>query len=299
MSNQFELERQFRGDAPNFPGFDAPIEFRPLKNSDTVLLAPILKKYGNQLSEFLADYTFAANWDFRNANNYVRGLLDESFPRFSYLFLIGKQIVGMAYTGEWGNSVYDSQIVLWVHPKHQGKRIGNSIGHTIRKVMLEIWGMNSFNWIVAETNTPSIKVAESLGLELAEKFIGEIHAKGETGEWRRYVQYRDESMKGILQGEQSLAAWTGVRNASTLDAILKANAEGDVEKTMKLAQEEIARINGDEKASSDDRNQIQKALDQRNENMAKRLQQLANRHGRVKYNEELKRQRKRKKGSSN
>ena len=299
MSNQFELERQFRGDAPNFPGFDAPIEFRPLKNSDTVLLAPILKKYGNQLSEFLADYTFAANWDFRNANNYVRGLLDESFPRFSYLFLIGKQIVGMAYTGEWGNSVYDSQIVLWVHPKHQGKRIGNSIGHTIRKVMLEIWGMNSFNWIVAETNTPSIKVAESLGLELAEKFIGEIHAKGETGEWRRYVQYRDESMKGILQGEQSLAAWTGVRNASTLDAILKANAEGDVEKTMKLAQEEIARINGEGKASSDDRNQIQKALDQRNENMAKRLQQLANRHGRVKYNEELKRQKKRKKGSSN
>jgi len=294
MSNQFELERQFRGDAPNFPGFDAPIEFRPLKNSDTVLLAPILKRYGNQLSEFLADYTFAANWDFRNANNYVRGLLDEPFPRFSYLFLIGKQIVGMAYTGEWGNSVYDTQIVLWVHPKHQGKRIGNSIGHTIRKVMLEIWGMNSFNWIVAETNTPSIKVAESLGLELAEKFIGEIHAKGETGEWRRYVQYRDESMKGILQGEQSLAAWTGVRNASTLDAILKANAEGDVEKTMKLAQEEIARINGEDKASSDDRNQIQKALDQRNENMAKRLQQLANRHGRLKYKEELKRKRKKK-----
>jgi len=294
MSNQFELERQFRGDAPNFPSFDAPIEFRPLKNSDTVLLAPILKRYGNQLSEFLADYTFAANWDFRNANNYVRGLLDEPFPRFSYLFLIGKQIVGMAYTGEWGNSVYDTQIVLWVHPKHQGKRIGNSIGHTIRKVMLEIWGMNSFNWIVAETNTPSIKVAESLGLELAEKFIGEIHAKGETAEWRRYVQYRDESMKGILQGEQSLAAWTGVRNASTLDAILKANAEGDVEKTMKLAQEEIARINGEDKASSDDRNQIQKALDQRNENMAKRLQQLANRHGRLKYKEELKRKRKKK-----
>lgn len=295
MSNQFEIERQFRGDAPNFPGFDAPIEFRPLKNSDTVLLAPILKKYGNQLSEFLADYTFAANWDFRNANNYVTGLLDEPFPRFSYLFLIGKQIVGMAYTGEWGNSLYDVQIVLWVHPKHQGKRIGNSIGHTIRKVMLEIWGMNSFNWIVAETNTPSIKVAESLGLELAQKFIGEIHAKGETGEWRRYVQYRDESMRGILQGEQSLAAWTGVRNASVLDAILKANAEGDVERTKKLAQEEIARIKGEQNLPTDDRNPFQKALDERDKDMAKKLQQIANKHGRVKYNEELKKQRKKRK----
>lgn len=293
MSNQFELERQFRGDAPNFPGFDAPIEFRPLKNSDTVLLAPILKKYGNQLSEFLADYTFAANWDFRNANNYVTRLLDEPFPRFSYLFLIGKQIVGMAYTGEWGNSLYDVQIVLWVHPKHQGKRIGNSIGHTIRKVMLEIWGMNSFNWVVAETNTPSIKVAESLGLELAQKFIGEIHAKGETGEWRRYVQYRDESMRGILQGEQSLAAWTGVRNASVLDAILKANAEGDVERTKKLAQEEIARIKGEKKLPTDHRNPFQKALDERDNDMAIKLQQLANKHGRMRYNEELRRKKRR------
>ena len=295
MSNQFELERQFRGDAPNFPGFDAPIEFRPLKNSDTVLLAPILKKYGNQLSEFLADYTFAANWDFRNANNYVTGLLNEPFPRFSYLFLIGKQIVGMAYTGEWGNSIYDPQIVLWVHPKYQGKRIGNTIGHTIRKVMLEIWGMNSFNWIVAENNTPSIKVAESLGLELAERFVGETHAKGETGEWRRYVQYRDESMRGILQGEQSLAAWTGVRNASVLDAILKANAEGDVERTKQLAQEEMARIKGEQRPPTDDRNDFQKAFDNREEQLRKIHQKIVNKHSRMAYNEQLKRKRKGKK----
>ena len=294
MSNQFELERQFRGDAPNFPGFDAPIEFRPLKNSDTVLLAPILRKYGNQLSEFLADYTFAANWDFRNANNYVTGLINESFPRFSYLFLIGKKIVGMAYTGEWGNSIYDSQIVLWVHPNHQGKRIGNTIGHTIRKVMLEIWGMDSFNWVVAETNKPSIKTAESLGLELAETFVGDTHAKGETGEWRRYVQYRDESVKGILQGEQSLAGWTGNRNASALDAILQAMKKGDREETKKLAREELAKISGEGQQKTDDRTIWDKVLDQRDSEIKKKLQQIANKHGRGKYNDDLRRQRKRK-----
>jgi hypothetical protein len=59
-------------------------------------------------------------------------------------------------------------------------------------------------------------------------------------------------------------------------------AEGDSEKTMKSAQEEIARINGEDKAPLDDRNQIQKALDQRDKNMAKRLQEVANRQGRVK-----------------
>ena len=294
MSNQFELEREFRENNQPFPGYKYPLEFRPLKISDTVILTPILKKHGKQLSDFLADYTFASQWDFRNANNYVRDLIDADFPTYSYLFLVGKQVVGMAYIGELGGSKFDVQIVLWVHPAHQGRRIGQSIGHTIRKVMLEIWGMNSFNWIVAETNTPSIKVAESLGLELAEKFSGEIHAKGETGEWRKYVQYRDESTKGILQGEQSLAAWTGVRNLSALDAILKANAEGDVERAREMAQEEIARINGENNLPTDDRSQFQKALDQRDEDMAKILHQLANKHGRLKYNEEQRKQRKKK-----
>jgi RimJ/RimL family protein N-acetyltransferase len=294
MSNQFELELEFRGNRPNYQGFGHPLEFRPLKISDTVLLAPILKKYGKQLSEYLADYTFAADWDFRNANNYVHGLLNQPFPRYSYLFMIGKQIVGMAYTGEWANSIYDSQIVLWVHPNHQGKRIGHAIGHTIRKVMLEIWGMDSFNWVVAETNTPSIKTAESLGLELAEKFIGEIHAKGETGEWRRYVQYRDESVKGILQGEQSLAGWTGNRNASALDAILQAMKRGDVGETKKLAREELARINGEEQMPTDNRSVWEKALEQRDSEMQKKLQQISNKHGRWNYNEQRKKQRKKK-----
>lgn len=296
MSNQFELEMEFRGNRPNYPGYDYPLEFRPLRISDTVLLTPILKKFGKQLSEYLADYTFAADWDFRNANNYVRGLLNEPFPRYSYLFMIGKQIVGMAYTGEWGNSIYDSQIVLWVHPKHQGKRLGHAIGHTVRKVMLEIWGMNSYNWVVAETNTASIKTAESLGLELAEKFVGETHAKGETGEWRRYVQYRDESVKGILQGEQSLAAWVGNRNVSALDAILQAKAAGDVERAKQLAQEELAKQNGEAPDRLvDDRNDLQKAIDKRNEGIAKRNQELARRAGRALHKRDLQERRKKKK----
>ena len=296
MSNQFELELEFRGNRPNYQGYDHPLEFRPLQISDTVLLTPILKKYGKQLSEYLADYTFAADWDFRNANNYVRQLINEPFPRYSYLFLIGKQVAGMAYTGEWGNSIYDSQIVLWVHPNHQGKRIGHAIGHTIRKVMLEIWGMDSFNWVVAETNKPSIKTAESLGLELAETFVGDTHAKGETGEWRRYVQYRDESVKGILQGEQSLAGWTGNRNASALDAILQAMKKGDVEETRKLAGEELARIKGEENLPTDDRSVWDIALEQRDLEMKKKLQQIANKHGRFNYNEEVKKKRRKKRG---
>ena len=294
MSNQFEIERQFRQPQENYLGYDHPLEFRPLKISDTVLLTPILKKHGKQLSDFLADYTFATEWDFRDANRYVRDLIDADFPTYSYLFLIGKQIVGMAYLGSVADSIYDVQVVLWVHPAHQGRRIGHNIGYTMKKVCLEIWGFNSFNWFVAETNTASIRTAESLGLRLDSRMTGaEIHARAETGDWRRYIEYRDETMKGILQGEQSLAAWTGNRNASALDAILQAQAKGDIEEAKRLAGEEIALIKGEGNQASDQRNQWEKAVGERDLQRKKALQRLSNHIGRVTYNEQLKKRRKR------
>ena len=294
MSSQFELEREFRENNQPYPGYKYPLEFRPLKISDTILLSPILKKHGKQLSDFLADYTFASDWDFRNANNYVRDLLDADFPTSSYLFLIGKQVVGMAYIGQFGESKFDVQIVLWVHPAHQGNRIGHNIGNTIRKVCLEVWGFNSFNWLVAETNVASIKTAESLGLQLDSRVTGaEIHARAETGDWRRYVAHRDESKPGgILQGNQSLAAWAGNRNLSAIDAILQAIAAGDDERAKLLAEEELSKDgNTSGKDSTDSRNGFQKALDSREEQLKEIHRKIVNKHARIAYNQQNRRKR--------
>jgi hypothetical protein len=160
---------------------------------------------------------------------------------------------------------------------------------------LELWGFNSFNWFAAETNTASIKTAESLNLELHSTVTGaEIHARAETGDWRRYVAYRDESMKGILQGEQSLAGWTGNRNLSAIDAILQANAAGDVETAKALAKEELGTASHAGEAV-DDRNLFQKAIDQRGEELKKISQKISNKHGRIVYNEQLRKKRKDKK----
>lgn len=296
MSNQFELEREFRENNKPYLGYKYPLEFRPLKISDTVLLTPILKRHGKQLSDFLADYTFASEWDFRNANNYVRDLIDADFPTYSYLFLIGKQVVGMAYIGEYGESKFDVQIVLWVHPDHQGKRIGHHIGHTMKKVCLELWGFSSFNWIVAETNTASIKTAESLGLELHSTMTGgEIHARAETGDWRRYVAYRDQSMAGgILQGEQSLAAWAGNRNLSAIDAILQAMKNGEQDKAKQMAAGELSQLNSAGEEFVDDQNAFQKAIGNRKEELKRLHQKIASRSGRIVYNNDLKQRKKKK-----
>lgn len=197
----------------------------------------------------------------------------------------------MACIGGVDESIYDVQIVLWVHPAHQGKRIGHNIGCTIKMLCLELWGFNSFNWFVAETNTASIKTAESLNLELHSTVTGaEIHARAETGDWRRYVAYRDESMQGILQGEQSLAAWTGNRNLSAIDAILQATAKGERDEARKLAMEELG-IASDAEESVDERSPFQKAIDQRGEELKKIGQKIASKQGRMAYNEQLKKRR--------
>jgi RimJ/RimL family protein N-acetyltransferase len=292
MSRQVEIERSFRGN----PGDGSDLEFRPIKTSDVPLLTPVFKKHGNALRDFLRDYEWSSTWDFKTAATFVNDAWSAEFPNFTYLFLKGKQVVGLGQLGSHNGSLYDVQIVLWVNPDHQGHGYGRRIGATLMKVALEIWGFNSFSWIVAEENIPSIKTAENLGIPLADSWTGgEAHARKETGNWRVYTQYRDTSLPGgILQGEQSLQYWTGNSNASVLDEILKAAKDGDREKAQALGRAELDRINGNERPKEDDRNPFQKAIDMRGLELKQLGQKILNRHGRMAYNEELRRKRKKK-----
>lgn len=293
MSSQVEIERSFRG----APGDGSELEFRPIKTSDVPLLTPVFRKHGNALRDFLRDYEWSSTWDFKTAATFVNDAWSAEFPNFTYLFLKGKQVVGLGQLGSHNGSLYDVQIVLWVNPDHQGHGYGRRIGHTLRKVALEIWGFNSFSWIVAEENIPSIKTVENLGIPLVKTWTGgEAHARKETGNWRIYTQFRDTSLPGgILQGEQSLQYWMGNSNASVLDEILKAAREGDREKAQEMARAELARIEGVEEPEEDDRNAFQKAIDQRTDGFRKMQQHLASRAGRFAYNEQLRQLRRGKK----
>ena len=279
-------------------GEDNPsgLTFRPLKTKDTLLLRPIFKKHGSKLREFLADYEWAQDWDFKTAATFVNSAWSAPHPNYTYVFLKDeKDVVGFASIAPVDDSLMDVQLVYWVNPDFQGQGLGFRMAYTMRWVSLDLWGFNSFNYIVAEENKPSIAVAEKLGMELWQKWSGgERHARKETGNWRQYGQWRNpETQQGILQGAQRLEYWTGgAANASTLDAILRAYNE-DEEEGKRLAQEEIDRITGVEKVV-DDRNEFQKAIDNRKAAIAKLNQEIASRAGRAIYNKELQQRRKKK-----
>ena len=289
-----EFDRKYRGEiTPD------TITFRPLKNRDVASLTPIFRKHGNAISNFLHDYEWAADWNFKTAAKFVTSAVSASHPSYTYLFLKGDvEVVGFGSIGSIGGSNLDVQLVYWVHPDHQGRGVGHTMAATLRDVSLELWGFNSFNYLVAEQNKPSIRVAEKLGLELIDKWSGgEAHARGETGEWRRYCQVRDPlTQQGILQGKKSLGFHMGGGDltADAIDAILEVNAQGDIEEAQRLARELIDRLDGTEEFI-DDRNAYQKALDQRTADIAKRNQQIASTAARALYNKDVQQRKKKKK----
>lgn len=289
---EVELERMIRGE-----GNPSELTFRPLKTRDTLLLRPIFKKHGAKLRDFLADYEFAEDWDFKTAASFINSSWSAPHPNYTYVFLQNeKDVVGLASIAPVDDSFMDVQLIYWVNPDFQGQGFGSRMAYTMRWVSLDLWGFNSFNYIVAEENGSSIAVAERLGLELWHKWSGgETHARKETGNWRQYGQRRNpETQKGIMQGAQRLEYWTGgAANSSTLDAILLAYNENE-EKGQRLAQEEIDRIAGVEE-TIDERNRFKKALDVRNAAIARLNQEISSRVGRVLYNKDLQLRRKKKK----
>ena len=277
-------------------GHDNPsgLTFRPVKAQDALFLRPVFKKHGSKLRDFLAEYEWSADWDFKTAAAFVNSAWSAPHPNYTYVFLKDeKHVVGFASFGTVDDSVMDVQLVYWVNPDFQGQGFGYRMAYTMRWVALDLWGFNTFSYIVAEENKPSIAVAEKLELELWERWTGGAkHARKETGDWRRYGNRRNpETQQGIMQGAQRLEYWTGgAANASTLDAILRVYNENQ-EEGKRLAQDELDRIEGAEELV-DDRNDFQKAIDNRQAAMAKLNQAIASRAGRAIYNKNLRQERK-------
>lgn len=225
MKTKEEIELEFRSTEPaNFPGYSAPLSFRPMKLSDTAVLTPVLKKHGKSIRGYLGGFHNAHAWEVKDAAKFVAQCVDSPFPNFYYLFFIGNKVVGIGSIHPYANSLRDVQIVLAVFGReNQGKGIGTSIGVTLKKIALEIWGFDSFRWLVDATNHSSIKTAQKVGLEFDHSWEDELrHSELDSGLWMAFCQSRVEgTSKGILQGE-SLEYWTQPKHGSVLKAILDA-----------------------------------------------------------------------------
>lgn len=218
-----EIEFQFRSARKNHPGYNHPLEFRPLKITDSKLLTPVFQKYGKTIRSYLGSFHNAHSWQMGDAQKFVSAELNADFPNFTWLFFIGKDLVGMGSMHPYANSFTDVQIVLAVFGKHQGKGIGTAIGKTLKSVAFDIWGFQSFWWLVDATNHPSKKAAEKVGLSFHHSWEDEVkHSEEESGLWFAFSESRSPELPdGILQGAP-LAYWQESRNSSLLQAVIQA-----------------------------------------------------------------------------
>lgn len=221
-----EVELQFRSSRQNHPGYNYPLEFRPLKLTDSKLLTPVFKKHGKTIRGFLGTFHNAHNWQIADAQRFVSAEMNAEFPNFTWLFFIGRELVGMGSIHPYGESPLDVQIVLSVFGNHQGKGIGSAIGVTLKKLAFEVWGFSSFWWLVDATNRTSIRVAEKTGLSFHHSWEDQIkHAEMESGLWLAFHEQRPSRLPdGILQG-QPLSYWQETRTSSLLQAVIKARGE--------------------------------------------------------------------------
>jgi RimJ/RimL family protein N-acetyltransferase len=225
MKTLEETELQFRKATGNHPGYNFPMEFRPLKITDARILAPVLKANASSIRTYLSTYQHADRWFLKDTQKFVSACVNDDFPRLHFLFLIGNDPVGLASFYEYGDDPHEVQVVLAVFGNHQGRGIGKQIAITLRQVAFEVWGFKRLWWIVDATNRPSIALANSIGCVLDRSWEAEVkHAEKESGLWfAMRLDRNPELPPAILQGAP-LQYWNTAKTKGMLDAVIESGS---------------------------------------------------------------------------
>jgi len=268
-----ELELEFRKEKSNWPGYSYPLEIKHLKKTDAAVLIPVFKKHGKQIRSYLGSFHNAHAWDMQDAQSFVMNALNRPFPSDTWTFWIGNRVVGIASLEPHAESAQDVQIILAVFGEHQGKGIATGIGKTMRKIAFEVYGYSSFWWLVDQSNVGSIRAAEKLGLDLHHTWTDRVrHSERESGEWRAYWQARDPQLPdGVLQGAP-LSYWQETRTSSLLQAVIDARKEKAAKEP-----EHLEKFHGPNDANgivAEGNNMWGKAIDQRNQQIRRKTQNL-------------------------
>lgn len=215
-----EAELRVREDRPNFEGYKHPLTFRPLKLTDTSILAPVMKKSAPYIKGYIHWGTYASKWNFSDVQSFVSARVHDDFPRFHFLFLIGNQPVAMGSLAPMPSKM-DTQISLVVFHPHQGRGIGPVVVKTLEWYAFNVWGFSNLWYQYDATNKNSQKLAKKMEFEFVKTFEDQISAEEESGLWFSHKKPRPEDApKGILQGED-IAFWSTPKNPGVLRAIIE------------------------------------------------------------------------------
>jgi RimJ/RimL family protein N-acetyltransferase len=220
-----ESELEIRRQQDNYPGFAHPLTCRPLKISDTALLAPVMKKSAPYIKGYISWGTYASRWTFADVQRFVSDRVNDDFPRFHLLFFIGNKAVALGSLAPMPSPL-DIQISLVVFHPYQGIGLGKRVVKTLEWYAFEVWGYQKLFYQYDATNKNSQKLANFMGFEFSHSFDDIVSAEKESGLWFSHVKERPEDLPdGVFQGAD-IEYWTQPRNEGLLEAVINAREDG-------------------------------------------------------------------------
>lgn len=228
-----EHELEMRSLKENYPSYAHPLEFRPLKLTDTLMLAPVMKRSANYIKGYVHWGTSAKNWAFKDVQNFVSARMRDEFPRFHFVFLIGKEPVALGSLAPM-DSPYDAQVSLAVFHPHQGKKIGEAVVKTLEWYAFVVWGFHNLYYQYDATNKNSQKLANRCGFTFSHSFEQAKTAELESGLWISHKKTRDPNYPdGIFQGAD-LEYWGIPRDPKLLEDIVRYQKNPEIPATDQL-----------------------------------------------------------------
>ena len=188
------------GNAENFPGFNHPLQFSPMRPRHKPAMIKAVWSSHQQLRGFIGWARFSRSWNAKSINRFIDSHINDVLPNQHFVFTIGEEIVGVGSLVR-SYSPLDSQISLWVVSEHHGKGIGKAIVQTLEQVAWLIWGNRALFYEHDSQNEASKKLPQRCGFELSHTRNIEKSAEQESGFWFCWKKERPEGLPdAIIQG---------------------------------------------------------------------------------------------------
>jgi RimJ/RimL family protein N-acetyltransferase len=199
MSNA-SAEIRDKGHKDNFPGFNHPLEFSPMRPHHRDEMLKALWDSHKQLRGYIGWAKYLRSWSNDDFYRFIDEHINAPLPDQHFVFKIGKQIVGVgSLVGAYTNQ--DSQIALWTRTGFQGKGIGQKMVQTLEYVAFNVWGFHTLYYEHDSTNEHSKKLPQKCGFTLSHTRDIEKSAEQESGFWFSWKKERPSKLPdAIIQG---------------------------------------------------------------------------------------------------
>ena len=189
-----------KGNRNNFPGFDYPLEFCPMRPHHREAMIKALWSSHKQLRGFIGWAKYVRSWSNNDFYKFIDDHINATPPAQHFIFKIGNEIVGVgslvgAYT------LQDSQVALWVTTGYQGKGIGRAMVQTLEYVAFNVWGFHTLYYEHDYLNEFSMKLPQRCGFTFTHTRKREKSAEQESGVWFSWKKERPKGLPdAIIQG---------------------------------------------------------------------------------------------------